>query len=153
MAETDEFVSYNSEGYPMDPISISTAYLKMKNLCVNMSDEIQADMKIHSQNIFPRYLAKFCEVALFNKLTQFEDHILHSSIIYFLTHHFNFSSIDLTNITASVYSTELCNRLRSFLSSCPPSSPQPHVNELLTATADFERDLDLWNIRYVIETS
>ncbi|KAI9078944.1 hypothetical protein K1719_039093 [Acacia pycnantha] len=55
-------------------------------------------------------------------------------------------SIDLTNITASVYSTELCNRLRSFLSSWPPSSPQPHVNELLIATADFERDLELWNI-------
>lgn len=109
MAETDEFVSSNTEGYLTDSITISTAYLKVKNLCVYMSNEIQADMKILSQNIFP-------------------------------------SSIDLTNITASVYSTELCNRLRSFLSSWPPSSPQPHVNELLVATADFERDLELWNI-------
>ncbi|CAL1392983.1 unnamed protein product [Linum trigynum] len=28
----------------------------------------------------------------------------------------------------------------------PPSSPQPHVNELLIAIADSERDLDLWKI-------
>ncbi|KAF2284718.1 hypothetical protein GH714_029526 [Hevea brasiliensis] len=71
--------------------------------------EIQADIKIHNQHIFP-------------------------------------SSIDLSNITAAVYSTELCNRLRSFLCAWPPSSPQPHVNELLIAVADFERNLDLWNI-------
>ncbi|KAF7833299.1 uncharacterized protein G2W53_015632 [Senna tora] len=108
MAETDEFVSSNCEGY-MDSITISTAYLKMKNLCGYISNEIQADMRIHGQHIFP-------------------------------------SSIDLTNITAAVYSTELCSRLRSFLSSWPPSSPQPHINELLIATADFERDLELWNI-------
>jgi hypothetical protein len=68
-----------------------------------------------------------------------------------LTHFSIFSSIDLSNIAAAVYSTELCNRLRIFLSACPPSSPQPHVNELLIAIADFERDLELWNIRLVIE--
>uniref|UniRef100_A0A2C9UVX2 Uncharacterized protein n=1 Tax=Manihot esculenta TaxID=3983 RepID=A0A2C9UVX2_MANES len=109
MIETDEFVSNNSEGFLMDSITISTAYLKMKNLCMSIGKEIQADIKIHNQHIFP-------------------------------------SSIDLSNITAAVYSTELCNRLRSFLCAWPPSSPQPHVNELLTAIADFERDLDLWNI-------
>ena len=64
-----------------------------------------------------------------------------------------FSSIDLTNITAAVYSTELCKRLRAFLSALPPSSPQAHVNELLVAAADFERDLESWNIRFVKETS
>ncbi|KAI4308594.1 hypothetical protein L6164_031650 [Bauhinia variegata] len=108
--ETDEFVSSNSEGHLMDSITISTAYLKIKNLCAYISNEIQADMTIHSQHIFP-------------------------------------SSIDLTNITAAVYSTELCSRLKSFLSAWPPSSPQPHVNELLIATADFERNLELWNIK------
>ncbi|KAJ8748210.1 hypothetical protein K2173_000618 [Erythroxylum novogranatense] len=109
MMETDEFVSSNSEGFLMDSITISTAYLKMKNLCLNIGKEIQADIKIHNQHILP-------------------------------------SSIDLSNIAAAVYSTELCNRLRSFLSTWTPSSPKPHVTELLIAIADFERDLDLWNI-------
>lgn len=63
----------------------------------------------------------------------------------------HFSSIDLPNFAASVYSIELCNRLRGFLSSCPPSSPSPHVTELLIAAADFERDLQSWNIRCVIK--
>ncbi|XP_037494185.1 uncharacterized protein LOC105643473 [Jatropha curcas] len=112
MIETDEFVSGNSEGFLMDSITISTAYLKMKNLCIIIGKEIQADIKIHNQHIFP-------------------------------------SSIDLSNITAAVYSTELCNRLRSFLSAWPPSSPQPHVNELLIAIADFQRDLERWNISLV----
>ncbi|XP_011008188.1 PREDICTED: uncharacterized protein LOC105113635 [Populus euphratica] len=109
MVETDEFVSSNSEGFLIDSITISTAYLKMKNLCLNIGKEIQADIRIHNQHLLP-------------------------------------SSIDLSNIAAAVYSTELCNRLRIFLSACPPSSPQPHVNELLIAIADFERDLELWNI-------
>ncbi|KAJ7964639.1 Pesticidal crystal cry8Ba protein [Quillaja saponaria] len=108
MVETDEFLSSNSEGY-LDSITTSTAYLKMKSLCVNISNEIKEDIKIHQQHILP-------------------------------------SSIDLSNITAVVYSTELCNRLRSFLAVWPPSSPQSHVNELLVATADFERDLELWSI-------
>ncbi|KAF4360031.1 uncharacterized protein LOC115699041 isoform X1 [Cannabis sativa] len=109
MVETDEFMSTNFEGFVMDSITISTAYLKMKTLCTNIGNEIQADIKIHNQHVLP-------------------------------------SSIDLTNITAAVYSTELSNRLRAFLASWPPSSPQPHVNELLVATADFERNLELWNI-------
>ncbi|CAL5406118.1 unnamed protein product [Camellia sinensis] len=112
MLETDEFVSSNSEGILMDSITISTAYLKMKNLCINISSEIQADIKIHNQHILP-------------------------------------SSIDLSSITAAVYSIELCNRLRCFLAAWPPSSPLSHVNELLIATADFERSLELWNISAV----
>lgn len=55
MVETDEFVSSNSEGFIMDSITISTAYLKMKNLCTNISNEIQADIKIHNQHVLPRY--------------------------------------------------------------------------------------------------
>jgi hypothetical protein len=58
----------------------------MKNLCINISNEIQVDIKIHNQHILP-------------------------------------SSIDLSNIAAAVYNTELWNRLRGFLSVWPPSSP------------------------------
>ncbi|KAJ4980949.1 hypothetical protein NE237_031786 [Protea cynaroides] len=112
MMETDEFMSSNTEGFHLDSMTISTAYLKMKNLCINISNEIQADIKIHNQHILP-------------------------------------SSIDLSNIAAGVYSTELCNRLRGFLAAWPPSSPLPHVTELLIATADFARDLESWNISSV----
>ena len=57
MLDTDEFLSSNSDGFLMDPITISTAYSKMKNLCVNIGNEIQADIKIHNQHILPRYLS------------------------------------------------------------------------------------------------
>ena len=66
-------------------------------------------------------------------------------------HHSQFfifcSSIDLTNIAASIYSTELCKQLKGFLSSSPPSRPLQHVAELIIATADFERDLHSWQVR------
>ncbi|KAK1416633.1 hypothetical protein QVD17_25748 [Tagetes erecta] len=109
MADTDEFVASNTDGFLMDSITITTAYLKMKNLCLNLSDEIKTDIKIHNQHILP-------------------------------------SPIDLSSITAEVYSSELCKRLKGFLAAWPPSSPQTHVNELLIATADFERNLESWNI-------
>ncbi|XP_051151756.1 uncharacterized protein LOC127265803 [Andrographis paniculata] len=109
MMETDEFVSSNSEGYVMDSDTISKAYLKMKNLCINLTNEICIDIKIHEQNIFP-------------------------------------SSIDLSAVTSAVYSTELSGRLKSFLAAWPPSCPTPHVNELLVAMSDFERNLEFWNI-------
>ncbi|XP_021989472.1 uncharacterized protein LOC110886025 isoform X1 [Helianthus annuus] len=109
MVDTDEFVASNTDGFLMDSIAITTAYLKMKNLCINLSDEIKTDIKIHNQHILP-------------------------------------SSIDLSSITAAVYSSELCKRLKGFLAAWPPSSPQPHVNELLIAAADFERNLESWNI-------
>ncbi|CAI9088988.1 OLC1v1023465C1 [Oldenlandia corymbosa var. corymbosa] len=113
MLETDDFLSNCSEGLVMDSMTMSTAYLKMKNLCSNISMEIKADIKIHAEHVLP-------------------------------------SSIDLPGITATVYSTELCKRLRSFLSAWPPSSPQTYVNELLKATSDFERNLESWNIRPVV---
>ncbi|KAL1201250.1 hypothetical protein V5N11_031031 [Cardamine amara subsp. amara] len=56
------------------------------------------------------------------------------------------SFLDLPNLSASIYSTELCNRLRAFLVACPPSGPSPTVAELVIATADFQRDLSSWNI-------
>ncbi|XP_024318268.1 uncharacterized protein LOC100844890 isoform X2 [Brachypodium distachyon] len=110
MIETDEFMSSNNDSLLTDPMTISAAYLKMKTLCISISHEIQADIKIHNQNILP-------------------------------------SSIDLPNIAASLYSTELCKRLKGFLSASPPSRPLQHVAELLIATADFERDLDSWEVR------
>lgn len=70
-------------------------------------------------------------------------------IMYLLTPGAFSSSVDLSKVTAAVYSTELCNRLRGFLAAWPPSSPMLHVNELVIATADFERDLESWNIRSV----
>ncbi|XP_031492655.1 uncharacterized protein LOC116259141 [Nymphaea colorata] len=109
MLETDEYMSANADGFLTDMETMTTAYRKMKTLCINISSEIYKDIKIHNQHIFP-------------------------------------SSIDLPNIAAAVYSTELCNRLRGFLVACPPSGPSPHVTELLLATADFEGSLFSWNI-------
>lgn len=54
LLETDEFVSTNPDGFLMDSITISTAYLKMKNLCTNIGKEIQSDIKIHNHHILPR---------------------------------------------------------------------------------------------------
>lgn len=74
---------------------------------------------------------------------------MHSTDICFLF----FSSIDLSSITSAVYSVELSKRLRGFLAAWPPSSPMPHVNELLVAVSDFERSLESWNIRFTNLTS
>ncbi|KAH9664409.1 hypothetical protein KPL70_019997 [Citrus sinensis] len=59
------------------------------------------------------------------------------------------SFIDLPNLSASIYSVDLCNRLQAFLAACPPSGPSPPVAELVIATADFQRDLSCWNINHV----
>ncbi|KAL2584785.1 hypothetical protein AAZV13_14G148900 [Glycine max] len=56
------------------------------------------------------------------------------------------SFVDLPNLSASIYSTELCNRLRAFLISCPPMGPSSPVAELVIATSDFQRDLVSWGI-------
>jgi len=58
MLETEEFISSNCEGVLTDPMTIATAYLRMKTLCLNISHEIQADIKIHNQHILPRYLSE-----------------------------------------------------------------------------------------------
>ncbi|XP_024531111.1 uncharacterized protein LOC9632175 [Selaginella moellendorffii] len=112
MAETDEFVATTNDGFLADPLSLATAYLKMKNLCSCVSAEIATDMEIHNQHVLP-------------------------------------SSIDLPNITASIYNVEVCNRLRAFLVACPPSSPSPPVADLLIATANFQRDLSSWGVKSV----
>ncbi|KAH7655486.1 hypothetical protein IHE45_18G013900 [Dioscorea alata] len=56
------------------------------------------------------------------------------------------SFIDLPNLSASIYSTELCSRLRAFLIACPPTGPSSAVMELVTAITDFPNDLTHWNI-------
>ncbi|KAI6687867.1 hypothetical protein NL676_024695 [Syzygium grande] len=56
------------------------------------------------------------------------------------------SFIDLPNLSSSIYSSELCNRVRAFLTACPPSGPSPPVAELVIATSDFQRDLASWKI-------
>lgn len=48
MMETDEFLSSNNDSLLTDTMTISDAYLKMKTLCINMSREIQANIKIHN---------------------------------------------------------------------------------------------------------
>ncbi|PKA55423.1 hypothetical protein AXF42_Ash006625 [Apostasia shenzhenica] len=60
------------------------------------------------------------------------------------------SFIDLPNISASIYSKDLCTRLRVFLLACPPAGPSPLVADLLIATADFQKDLAHWSICPVI---
>lgn len=60
------------------------------------------------------------------------------------------SFVDLPNLSSSIYSTELCNRLRAFLTSCPPTGPSTPVAELVIATADFQRDLASWKIWWFI---
>lgn len=63
-------------------------------------------------------------------------------------HHQNVlpSFIDLPNLSSSIYSAELCNRLRDFLVACSPPGPSPPVTDLVIATADFQRDLVQWDI-------
>ncbi|XWS41643.1 hypothetical protein CRYUN_Cryun17cG0099800 [Craigia yunnanensis] len=56
------------------------------------------------------------------------------------------SFIDLPNLSAPIYSVDLCSRLRAFLVASPPPGPSPPVIELVIATADFQRDLSSWNI-------
>ncbi|BBM98900.1 hypothetical protein MPTK1_1g17040 [Marchantia polymorpha subsp. ruderalis] len=53
MGETDEFVSSSSEGFLMDPMTLSAAYQKMKTLCVNISNEVRTDIDIHNQHVLP----------------------------------------------------------------------------------------------------
>ncbi|KAF3439219.1 hypothetical protein FNV43_RR17494 [Rhamnella rubrinervis] len=56
------------------------------------------------------------------------------------------SFIELPNLSSSIYSVELCNRLREFLVACPPPGPTTPVAQLVITAADFQRDLAMWNI-------
>ncbi|KAI4388701.1 hypothetical protein MLD38_001006 [Melastoma candidum] len=112
MSETDEFIGGSAECSLMDAVSACTAYQKMTSLCMNIKNEIYADIEIHNQHILPSF-------------------------------------VDLPNLSSAIYSTELCNRLRSFLIACPPSGPSTPVSDLVIAAADFQRDLNSWKINPV----
>jgi hypothetical protein len=58
MAETDEFVTNSNEGVLMDALTVSTAYLKMRALCMNICNELRTDIEIHNQHILPRYVVE-----------------------------------------------------------------------------------------------
>lgn len=59
MLETEEFVSNNSDRLLTDTLTAKTAYAKMKNLCLILGKEIEADIKIYNQNILPRYCLSY----------------------------------------------------------------------------------------------
>ena len=80
MLEADEFMSSNPENILTDPISISTAYMKMKNLCINIGKEILADIKINNQHILPRYW-EFRLYGCFRRMLQFPDTSLAFSLM------------------------------------------------------------------------
>lgn len=54
LLETDEFVAASGEGNLMDVVTFSTAYEKMKNLCLNIRNEIFTDIQIHDHHVLPR---------------------------------------------------------------------------------------------------
>ncbi|MFS7974801.1 hypothetical protein Hanom_Chr10g00872971 [Helianthus anomalus] len=56
LTETDEFVSGNGEGIMMDSVAVSTAYQKMKHVCLNVRNEIFTDIEIHNCNILPSFI-------------------------------------------------------------------------------------------------
>ncbi|XP_055829046.1 uncharacterized protein LOC129897964 isoform X1 [Solanum dulcamara] len=56
------------------------------------------------------------------------------------------SFLDLPNLSSSIYSAELCSRLRAFLVACPPTGPSSPVAELIVTTADLQKDFSAWNI-------
>eukprot|EP01018_Ginkgo_biloba_P005667 Gb_02174 [translate_table: standard] len=77
MAETDEFVTSNSEGILMDALTVSTAYLKMKALCLHIRNEVCTDIEIHNQHVLPSSIdlpniaAAIYSVDLCNRLRAF----------------------------------------------------------------------------------
>ncbi|XP_057845324.1 uncharacterized protein LOC131054738 isoform X2 [Cryptomeria japonica] len=77
IAETDEFVANGNEGILMDALNISTAYSKMKTLCLNIRNEVSTDIEIHNQHILPSSIdlpniaAAIYNVDLCNRLRAF----------------------------------------------------------------------------------
>ncbi|GFP83698.1 hypothetical protein PHJA_000513300 [Phtheirospermum japonicum] len=56
LSEIEEFVSNNNENLLLDPVALSTAYKKMKSLCLNIRNEILTDIEIHKQNLLPSFI-------------------------------------------------------------------------------------------------
>ncbi|GKV09465.1 hypothetical protein SLEP1_g20962 [Rubroshorea leprosula] len=101
-----------------------------------------------SNNNEPNFLDPVAMSTAYQKMTSLCVNIKNEIFIDIEIHnrHILPSFLDLPNLSASIYSTELCNRLRAFLLACPPSGPSRPVAELVVATADFQRDLANWNI-------
>lgn len=59
LTETDEYISNNTDGALMDNVTLSTAYQKMKSVCVNVRNEILTDIEIHNTHILPRYFSYY----------------------------------------------------------------------------------------------
>lgn len=53
--ETDEFISSNSDG-ALDPMTLSTAYQKMKTLILAVKKEIFTDIEINNQHVLPSFI-------------------------------------------------------------------------------------------------
>nr|GEU75605.1 hypothetical protein CTI12_AA453550 [Tanacetum cinerariifolium] len=58
LTDTDEYLSGTGDGnlMLMDPVTVSTAYQKMKSLCLNIRNEILSDIEIHNCNILPSFI-------------------------------------------------------------------------------------------------
>lgn len=56
LAETDEAILSSNEGTLIDPLIASTSYQKMKSLILSFGNEIQTDIEIHNQHVFPSFL-------------------------------------------------------------------------------------------------
>ncbi|XP_021758885.1 uncharacterized protein LOC110723806 isoform X2 [Chenopodium quinoa] len=55
LGEMDEFI-FSNEGATMDNMASTTAYQKMKSLCLIVKNEIHTDIEINNQNILPSFL-------------------------------------------------------------------------------------------------
>lgn len=78
LAETDEYVSSNTgEGNLLDHVTMSTAYQKMRTLCLNISNEVSTDIEIHNQHILPSFVdlpnlsSAIYSVELCNRIREF----------------------------------------------------------------------------------
>ncbi|GJW91543.1 hypothetical protein Tco_0169096 [Tanacetum coccineum] len=54
--------------------------------------------------------------------------------------------VDLPCLSTCLYTSQLSNRMRTFLAACPPVSLSPPVTDLIVTTCDFQKDLLDWNI-------
>nr|GFA58668.1 mammalian uncoordinated homology 13, domain 2 [Tanacetum cinerariifolium] len=59
--------------------------------------------------------------------------------------------VDLPCLSTCLYSSQLSNRMRAFLTACPPASLSPPVTDLIITTCDFQKDLLDWNISPVYD--
>lgn len=56
LTDTLNYIAGNGEGILMDPVSVSTAYLQMKSLCLTLRNEIYRDIEIHNCDILPSFV-------------------------------------------------------------------------------------------------